>query len=348
MTPTERRNDRKLLSVVAGAVAAGAVGIALLAGWSVQREAEQRETRSTAARSSHEPSPAAVPRPTPEATVLPASYRPMPEPPAAEPEIEPVEEVFTVDPDENFVARALEHYESRELDRAIAYLEAEIEARPERAWTHYMHGLALWKDGRLDEAAEAMARAAELDQGSIRTFINLSRIENDRRRFAAALAAAQTALAIDPEDATALFLEGRSLMNLDRLEEAAAALVRSTTIDPDNGYARNMLGLVRLRQERTADALTSFLAAAELRPEVAYIQNNLGMALELEGRAAEAVAAYRRAVGCDAGHEKAAANLARLEPTVPETPPVEDELTGEAVASGEAAVAADDGGVGSP
>jgi tetratricopeptide (TPR) repeat protein len=72
-------------------------------------------------------------------------------------------EVFelTVEPGENFVARALETYEAREFDHAVAYLEAEIAERPQRAWTHYMLGLALWKSGRLDEAEAAMEPTGE-------------------------------------------------------------------------------------------------------------------------------------------------------------------------------------------
>jgi len=311
MTPVERqRNDNKLLFAVATLVTAGALVIVLLAGMTGESDSPQHEGVRAAATPRAMPSAPLVAEPA-----MTASFERVEETTFEEPDV--TEPESSVDPDANFIAEGVASYEAREFERAAAYFTAEIDARPQRAWPYYMLGLSLWKSGELDPAAVAMERSAQLDSTSIKSFVNLSRIENDRGAFELALDAALAARRIDDGDASASFLEGRSLLNLGRTEDAVLALERSIEIDPDNGYVQNMLGLALLGQERAGEALIPLVRAAELRPKVAYIHNNLGMAYELTGDAVAALAAYRRAVDSDTGHENSVINLARLEPTVP-------------------------------
>jgi len=310
MTAVEReKTDRKMLLAVAGLVVAGATAIALIAGLTAQDDAGR------AAR--NEPvfdagSDRAASRPVPESAVTFASL-PVVEPqPSTETEAAP--EPFAVQPGEDFVARGLEMYGKREFDHAAAYFGAESEARPDRAWTHYMLALSLWKSGSPDEAEVAMEQAATLDGASIPNFVNLSRIRNDLGEFEKALEASQLALAIDAQDASALFLEGRSLYNLGRVDEALESLTASLSVDPSNGYAQNLLGLALVDEGRVDEAVAALQQAVTLEPQVAYMHNNLGMAFELSGRPTEAVVAYRESVAADPAHEKAVANLSRIEP----------------------------------
>lgn len=296
--------ETKVRMAVAGVLVAGAAALAVTA-WLSSDE------------------PAAVRR-DPPIVAIPASFETGPDPlmPAA-PEVDgealpAAEPAFTVEPGENCARRGIETFEGREFDKAAAYFRVEVETQPERAWPRYMLGLALWKAGQLEEASAEMRRAAEIEGGSIRTLVNLSRIENDRGEFESALDAARAALAIDSADATALFLEGRSLRNLGRRDEALPSLGRSVEIDSENGYARNLYGLTLLESGRASEAVEMLTVAAGIEPEVAYIHNNLGMALEHDGRRAEALQAYRRAVALDSAHQPAAANRARLEPVAGE------------------------------
>jgi tetratricopeptide (TPR) repeat protein len=302
---TKRKDDNKLLAAIAGVVVAGAAGVALLAGLTADREADNAvaKTRSPqqVERFSAEPAtfrPQAVPSPITEPAV-PLQTTPEPR--------------FEVLPGQDFVAEGLAAYETRDFERAAAYFKAQADERPDDAWTHYILGLSLWKDARPDVAVDAMRRAADLDSESIRTWINLSRIENDRAEYGSALEAAERGLAIDGDDATAMFLKGRSLNNLRRTDEALVALQRSIELSADNGFVHNLVGLIRLSKDDTDGAIEALETAAQLQPNVAFIQNNLGMALEHVGERAAAVEAYRRAVELNPDHAKAVANLARLE-----------------------------------
>lgn len=311
--------DRKIAIGIAAALLVGFSGIALLS-W-MSGAGEQQETAAVAPVSRAE-------RVAPAARVEPVAAQPVavaPEPGPASAGTPEEAETFQVEPGVNYLARGIEAYRARNLEHAVAYLIADTEENPDRPYSQYLLGLSLWKSGRLDEAAEAMRRSAELDGSALKTFINLSRIENDRGDFDAALQAAWAARDLDPESAKALFLEGRSLHNLGEPDKAIEALRHSLEIDPDDGYAWNLLGLTHLLEEDDEAALQPLQRAAGLQPDVAYIQNNLGMALERNGRPAEAAFAYGRAVELDAGHSRAVANLARLGPIVP-VPVAPDEV----------------------
>jgi tetratricopeptide (TPR) repeat protein len=306
--------DSKMLMSVAGLVVTGAVGIALIASCSAEsaRQAESAEPSSGSA--------TAVSRsvgPTNRAT--PAFEAPSPS--VAEVEnmaAATVEPPFRIDPGENLTARGIETYQAREFDKAVAYFQADVDATPGRPWNEYMLGLSLWKAGRHDEAVEALRRSHELDPDFIRTLINLSRVENDRGEFAAALAAAEQAVELDGGNATALFAKARSLYNLGRRDEAIVSLEASLDVDADNPYALNLYGLTLIEAGSESSAIEPLARAAELEPGVAYIHNNLGMALERSGRTAEALVAYLAAADADPAHENATANATRLEPLVSE------------------------------
>ena len=60
-------------------------------------------------------------------------------------------------------------------------------------------------------------------------------------------------------------------------------------------------------------ALPPLARAVELRDDVAVFQNNLGMALERTGYFTLAEQAYKSAVAIDGSHEKAYANLGRVD-----------------------------------
>jgi tetratricopeptide (TPR) repeat protein len=323
------KEDTKILFAVAGFVVLGAVAIAVVGALSLDRQSDTDVVATTPPTREIVTTPAAY---EPEAPLFEAPAMPEPDESLEAAETETVEpQPFAVQPGEDCIARGLETYRAREFHKASAYFAAAADERPDRAWTHYMLALSLWKDGRNDEAAVEMERSAELDGGSVKTFVNLSRIQNDRGDHEAALQAADAALACDPESADALFAQGRSLANLGLDDEAIEALDRAVEIEPDHAYAHNLLGLTLLESGEVEAALEAFRIAAEVKPEVAYIQNNLGMALERAGDTAEAVEVYRVAVGLDPDHEKAQANLARLEPTVVEIDVVESVVAEDSV-----------------
>jgi tetratricopeptide (TPR) repeat protein len=300
--------DTKMIIGVAALVIAGAAGLAALGVHGNRQEPEQNQAGErrvvTALPASHEETRPVI------QTALTEVEPFFPELPTAEPEVPACDAAD----DGGRIAQGLEHWETGTYSLAAACFGDEVEAGSRRPWVHYMLGLSLWKEGSLDRAAEAMTRAGELDDQSIKTFVNLSRIQNDRGAYDEALAAARQALVIEPDNPKAMFLEGRSLRNQGFRDEALQVLRRSVELNPNNGHALNLLGLTLLESDLETEAVPFLDAAAELLPDVPYIFNNLGMARERCGDRYEAKVAYRRAVELDGGAGNGALNLARLDP----------------------------------
>ena len=312
MSQPKHTNDGKLLFAIAGGIIVIAAGIAVLASLGSRDEPVT-------------PNVAAIPAMRTDAVdseVFPASTGTtlIDTAESLADQVNDAESVFVVDPEADFVNEGIAAYESRRYEQAAAYFVAEAQARPERAWTHYILALSQWKSGNAGNAADSMRRSLELDATQVKAFVNLSRIENDRGEFDAALTAADEALVLEPENAEASFLRARSLYNVGDKETALAALETSLAHDAENGYAHNLMGLIWIERGEGDPAALAMEQAAQRLPEIGFVQNNLGMALELSGRLDEAAQAYARSVELDADNERAAMNLARLDGRIPEFP----------------------------
>jgi len=309
--------DTKLIAGVAAVVIIGAAGIAFLASKSVERDAMHNGGEvKPAAQVAEAVTPASYDRGRSSEVALGFDSGDAGEFAATpmEPKAGDKGKTFTVEAGVDYIARGLESWNARDHEKAAAYFDAAADEGPERAWTHYILALSRWKSGDADGAVVAMERSVAIDGTSVKTFVNLSRIQNDRGAYDAALEAARSALTIDSEDAGALFLEGRSLRNLDRRGEALVSLEGSVEIDPDNGYSRNLLGLTLLEMDRETEAVEHLEIATELAPGAPYIHNNLGMVYERCGDRFQAMHAYHAAAELEGEYGKGAANLARLDP----------------------------------
>ena len=142
MSSPKNSNDTKLLLAVAGGVTAAAALIVFFAAMNEHRDARVAQVVKRPAAAVAR---AAPPRPEPvffakelenvEPSAEFASYE--------TPSRDSAAPAFEIDPHENFVARGLEAWHAREFTRAVAYFGAEVEERPDGAWTHYMNFFAV-------------------------------------------------------------------------------------------------------------------------------------------------------------------------------------------------------------
>ena len=102
-----------------------------------------------------------------------------------------------------------------------------------------------------------------------------------------------------------------SLIDRDKLPEAADALGRALAADPRFGPAQNNLGIVRLRQDQPLAAAAAFERAADLMPRAAAPRDNLGLVFESAGRFDDAVRCYDAAAGLAPGNPEYVGNAAR-------------------------------------
>ncbi len=183
---------------------------------------------------------------------------------------------------------------------ASRYLQAEIDAHPDRFYPAYLLGLSFWKQGRFDEAIVSLTKAVSIDATSVKANVNLGRVLNETGRFDEALAAGDAAVGADPESSPAHNLRGCALLNLARRADAIDAFNAAISKDPVNAWALNNLGYALIGADRCEEAVSSLEQAVRLSPGVGVFHNNLGMAYERTGRRGEAVTEYRAAVGAGA------------------------------------------------
>ena len=150
-------------------------------------------------------------------------------------------------------------------------------------------GMEKARQGRWQEAADAFARALQMDAAYAPAVINL----------------------------------GYALYVLGRHSEAEAYLRRGIELEPTAISAYNNLGLVLLDEERPQEAERCFRQALELEPDCAEVLNNLALALENQNMGELAECEFRRAVHLDPGYYEAWYNLGRLLKTFNRLPEAE-------------------------
>lgn len=185
--------------------------------------------------------------------------------------------------------------------------------RSTNPWGFYMLGLSAWKAGDMDEAEGAFDRALELDPKHVKSWLNLARVRLDSGRPEEALEAVDKALVIDSESNVALRLQGRAYYNLGQSEEAIDSYRRAILRNDGDAWSMNNMGLILIERGRFEEALPPLARAVDLQENRAIFLNNLGIALENTGHFRAAEEAYKAAVAVDGTHEKAFANLARVE-----------------------------------
>jgi predicted Zn-dependent protease len=104
----------------------------------------------------------------------------------------------------------------RDFPSVVEHMRAELARNPVHpmAW-HYL-GDALFKQGKLDEAAETLQRAAWLNSRSAKSFVTLAQVYTEQNNFAMAESSLKHALTLEPQDYQANFLLARLYFKTNR------------------------------------------------------------------------------------------------------------------------------------
>lgn len=194
----------------------------------------------------------------------------------------------------------------------LAEALAAAKERPEDPAAHYQLGLALRREGRLEEAAHSLSAAVRLRPAFAPAQNSLGITLALLGRGEAALASFREALRHDPAYAQPHNNLGKLLQDLGRLAEAEAAYREALRVEPGYAVACFNLGVVLEAQCRLDEAAESYARALRHRPDYAAAHNNLGNVLRRLGRTDDALAALRRAVALQPALAQALANLGYL------------------------------------
>jgi tetratricopeptide (TPR) repeat protein len=148
-------------------------------------------------------------------------------------------------------------------------------------------------------------RAADLLPTDVAVQLNAGNLLLAARKPEEALARAEAALKVQPQNIDALVLRGNALSGLSSFDEALKAIEQAIQLDRDRGATYTDLGSVELAHGRREQAEAAFLRAVELSPK--ETRSHLGLAnfYWSSGRMNEAERAFEEALKFDSTNVQA-------------------------------------------
>jgi tetratricopeptide (TPR) repeat protein len=230
---------------------------------------------------------------------------------------------------------------SGDVTRSEETLKRALQIAPEDANVWYQYGMLDSGLGRTGSAIEKVTKAVTLNPDLTEGYTSLAGLLLATGKVDLAAAAAQRALAIDPYDAAAYNVAGRTLastgqssealfdfekatrlrssygpyqydyalmlVRLDRFDDAQAAVEAGLKADPNLPAAHELLGSLLSRKSQMAEATREYQRAVELQPDFSRAQLDLGLSLAAEGDLTGAADHLRKAA---AAHDPAIAQRA--------------------------------------
>jgi hypothetical protein len=124
---------------------------------------------------------------------------------------------------------------------------------------------ALWRDGKLAEAAAAYEQALAAGADAVPTLLQLGSLQTRLDDFPAAERSFAGLVALDPKHADAWCMRGVVTKEQQRFDEARQHLEQALALNPAMTEAHFNLGLALFEMGRLADASSSFMRCVELR-----------------------------------------------------------------------------------
>jgi len=206
---------------------------------------------------------------------------------------------------------AIGHQQAGRLAEAEQIFHQVLAAAPEHPDALHQLGIAALRGSRLDEAAQWIERAIAAHPAPA-FYSNLGLVYREQHRFAAALAAFQKAIELQPNYAQGFNNLGLCQQNLEQFDEARASYERAIVLRPEMVEAHVNLGILLQQRGHRDESLACYRRAIALQPSYALAHGNLGTLLRELGQRDEARAAYETALKLDPNYVATYNNLGTL------------------------------------
>jgi tetratricopeptide (TPR) repeat protein len=184
-----------------------------------------------------------------------------------------------------------------------------LKKSPHSSLAHCNWGLALFNQGRLDEAIAEFEEAVRVDPKNANACVCIGFIDVFRGQLDQAVAQFQRALEIDPKNGDAHCYMGIALYQMGRLNDGVEQLHEALAIDPYDVSAHTNLGLALAQEGEAEQAMAQFQAALESDPNSVQAHYEFGNALARSGRQDEAAEQFKKALQIKPDHFEARTNL---------------------------------------
>jgi serine/threonine-protein kinase len=149
---------------------------------------------------------------------------------------------------------------------------------------------------RLEQALAVARRAVAQDEHLAIARVSLGQALRSMGRLDEALLEFESALELEPSNASALFGLGRihGAQGDDRLAEES--LLRAIEAEPEDGRFQSFLGVLYYRSGRYDEAVVAFRRHLEKDPDAFVALSNLGATYYMQGRLSEAAEQFQKAL----------------------------------------------------
>ena len=199
-------------------------------------------------------------------------------------------------------------YEQGRYEEAIDSFRVAAEHRPNYAKVHSNLGMVLNKLERFEEAETHMRRAIALDPKTKLRYQRLGNALYGQGRYAEAADAYRVSAEHRPDYTQAHSGLGAALNELGRFEEAETHLRRAIALDPNHTEALYHLATLRFKQQRYDEAIELLQHLISIEPGHARALGDIGVALFYLGRSDEALDSFDQALSLDPTLEDVRAN----------------------------------------
>jgi tetratricopeptide (TPR) repeat protein len=175
---------------------------------------------------------------------------------------------------------------------ALTVAEKAISLAPDDPYLHYIRGITLHRLERNDEARATVRESLRLQPENEDVFTLLSAIELGRNDWAAALTAADQALALNPEQVEAANFRAMALVRLGRKAEATDTVDFALHQEPENALSHANQGWNYLHRNEPRRAMEFFREALRLEPGLEYARQGMLEALRARNPIYRVMLAY--------------------------------------------------------
>jgi len=158
------------------------------------------------------------------------------------------------------------YQQAGDLDKAIAELEAAVQADPTLTEAHFRLGNAYAEAGQLDKATEEFKAVLGLDDNDADAHSNLGVVYYQQGLLSEAASEFLAALEISPEDAEVHYLLGAAYVQMGRMDEGVKEFNAALEYNSDLPEAYFGLGTVYKLQGNEEEAIKAFERFLELGP----------------------------------------------------------------------------------
>jgi tetratricopeptide (TPR) repeat protein len=196
------------------------------------------------------------------------------------------------DPDAKSLDAALK-LDKGDVLRAQTELQQVVTQNPENPVAHFNLGRAYAMRQEWEQARQQFARAIEIRGDYLAAHLAMAQLQAARGDYDAAIKAAQTALAVDPNNVSARLIQAASLINLKKYPEAHAMLDALLAGHPDSPDILFQQAVLLLVENKSKEAEATFRKVYDLNPANPRGLLGLTEAYMIQGKGDEALSTLK-------------------------------------------------------